>query len=400
MSTLTFEYRAVDRAGVERRGVEHAASEAEAYRRLSADGLVPLSIRSFRARGARSGRGVKLKHLAHFTAQLATLVGARISISDGLISIAEQEADPGLRDLIKGIAARVDSGVPLAEALGEHVELFGEPYVATIRAAEQSGNLVKVLEHQSEMLERLAETRGMVKQALMYPLCVMGVLAVGVTFLVGYVVPKFAAMFESRGVALPPLTQGLAWAGYSVQTFWYLYAAALVAAVWLAPKALRTPRGHAFAERLLSRTPGIGQVLACMGISRFCRVMGISLSSGLGLIESLELAGRSAGRGALMRDVERMVRQVRTGGRLTDVLPGCAYLTPFSKRMLAAGETSAQMPAMCALIARHYDREAQQLSKGLSSLIEPLLIVMIALVVLVIALGIFLPMWDMVKLVG
>jgi len=401
VSTLTFEYRAVDRKGVERRGVAEAASEGDAYRRLSAEGLVPLSIRSA-APAARAApkRRVRLKHISHFTAQLAVLVGARISIADGLMSIAEQESDRGLRQAITAIAARIESGVPLADALEDQAALFGETYIQTIRAAERSGNLVKVLEQQAEMLERLDETRGLVKAALMYPLCVLGVLLVGVTFLVGFVVPKFATMFASRGVALPPLTQALALLGSSVQHYWYIYAVCIAGAVWGIRRGVRTARGARLLENALHRLPGIKSILQAMAISRFTRVLGISLSSGLGLIEGLELAGRAAGRQRLLADAERMAQQVRVGGRLSEVLGECAYLTPFAKRMLSAGETAAQVPSMCALIARHYDREAAQMSKGLSSLIEPLLIVFIALVVLVVALAIFLPMWDMVNLVG
>jgi type II secretory pathway component PulF len=135
-------------------------------------------------------------------------------------------------------------------------------------------------------------------------------------------------------------------------------------------------------------------------VSRFARVLGVSLAAGLGLIESLELAAGASGRPSLAADVQRMAERVRNGSRLCDALTDCGYLPGFARRMLAAGEQSGQVPKMSEVVARHYDRETTHLTKNLGTVIEPVLIVAIAGVVLVVALAIFMPMWDMVKLVG
>jgi type IV pilus assembly protein PilC len=400
MSAVSFQYRAMDREGHRRSGVTQAASEAEAFRQLTAKGLTPLSLTPERSALGRGGRRIRLKDLSHFTAQLGVLMGARLSISEALLSIAEQEPDPKLRAVISDVAARVEAGQTLAESMDEHRALFGEVYIESLRAAEKTGTMTKVLEHLAQMLERQQELRQRVKGALMYPLCVLAVLAVATTFLIGYVVPKFARMFEARGVALPPLTKVMAAIGSSVQGYWYLYAAGVALAVWGVRKAWGTAEGRAWIEGWLHKVPKVKDILVGLALARFSRVLGLSLSAGLGLIESLELAGKAAGRAALQADIEQLVQQVRTGGRLTEGLARCAYVTSFARRMMAAGETSAELPAMCGLVARHYERESEYLSKGLSTLIEPLLIVGITLVVLVVALSIFLPMWDMVKLVG
>jgi MSHA biogenesis protein MshG len=400
--TANFQYEGVDRTGVKRRGVTIATNKTEAYRKIVALGVTPLNIRQ-----AGSGMGsflrpsrIKPRDLAHFTYQLGVLVSARIPISEGLVGIAQQEKDGKLRTVVMDLAKRIQAGEQVAVAMESHKDALGDVYVSTIRAAEKSGSLPKVLDHLSEMLERGQEIRGQVRGALMYPCCIVTVLSLAVLFLIGFVVPKFAKMFSQRNLDLPVFTKLLMNFGNSLQSFWWAYLLGVIVVTVTLRIAWLRPGGRAFIDRAVHRVPYIRDILIGLTISRFCRIFALSLSSGLGLIDSLELSGKSAGRPMLMRDVNRMIAQVRSGGRLMDVLTVCGYLTPFTKRMLVAGEQSAEIPKMCAVVARHYDRETQQLTKNLSTIIEPVLIVAIAGVVLVVALAIFLPMWDMVKIVS
>jgi type II secretory pathway component PulF len=135
-------------------------------------------------------------------------------------------------------------------------------------------------------------------------------------------------------------------------------------------------------------------------MGRFARILGLCLNAGLSLIDALELAGQSAGRSMLRRDATRMVEQVRAGGQIKHVLATCDYIPPFTRRMLASGEEAGELTRMCDVVARHYERDASTLAKNVSTVIEPVLIVLIAAVVLTVALAIFLPMWDMVTLLG
>lgn len=417
MSTTTFEYLAVNQAGARESGSAAGASQAEVFRKLKARGLTPLRVRASAEPAGAAGvqpaaaaageapgkparaRRIRTRDLAHFTAQLGVLVQARIPIADGLISIAEQEADPRLRAIITDVARRIESGETLAGAMDAHRAVWGEVYIQTIRAAEKSGNLTKVLEHLSEMLERSEETRRQVKNALTYPACVAGVMVVGVIFLLGFVVPRFARMFETRGVELPLLTRAMMTAGHAVQSYWWLMLVLAVGGFFAARRVLSTPAGRDRLDRVLNRVPVVGRMLSGLAISRFSHVLGLSLSSGLGLLEALDLAGRSAARPMLMADVRRMCTEVRAGRRLTAAMDTSTYFTPFCRRMFSAGETGGELPRMCSIVARQYDRETGQLSKSLATLIEPILIVSIAGIVLVVALAIFLPMWEMVNLV-
>jgi MSHA biogenesis protein MshG len=409
VSTLSFQYQAIDRIGAKRRGVTIATNKTEAFRKVAALGLTPLSIKQVAAGAEAGAQGlaslfkadrVRTKDLAHFTYQLGVLIAARIPIAEGLISIAEQEKPGRLKTIIMDLAKRIESGEQVAIAMEHHRRALGDVYVETVRAAEKSGNIAKVLEHLSDMLERGQETTRQVRGALMYPACVVSVLILAVLFLVAFVVPKFAKMFQQRNLDLPLFTKILMNFGLSLQHYWWAYIIGLGLAAFGLRLLWIKPAGRTFIDALFHRIPYIRDILIGLTISRFCRIFSLSLSSGLGLIESLELAGKAAGRPLLTRDVTKMVAQVRSGGRLMDVLTVCQYLTPFTKRMLVAGEQSAELPKMCGVITRHYEHETSHLTKNLSTVIEPVLIVAIAGVVVVIALAIFLPMWDMAKLVG
>lgn len=398
-SAALWEYTAVDRGGARCRGAARAATEIDAYRQLTASGLTPVRIRAARNRMGRR-RGVSHREIAHFTYQLSVLIGARIPISQGIRMIAELEPQGRFRGVVSTIAARIESGSLIADAVAEHSPLFGDVYIQTLRAAEQSGNLVKVLEYLSEMLERGIETRQQTRSALMYPACVLVVLALAVVFMIGVVIPRFAVMYTQRQIELPVLTRVLVGLGQSVQGYWWAYLGLALAAGVAARVSWRSPRVRNAVEVLLHRVPVLSSLLVKAAVSRFCRVLSTCLNSGLPLIESLTMAGRASGRSLLRKDVDRLTEQVRAGGKIGAGIQICQYLPPFARRMLASGEDAGELPRMCAVVARHYERDAAASAKNIATVIEPVLIVLIAGVVLLVALGVFLPMWNMVKLMN
>lgn len=403
MSTLTFEYRALQANGVEARGVTTGANKAEAYRQLVARGLTPVRLAPVNAGGRRvrrTGQRIASGDLAHFTYQFGVLMSANLGVAEGLRSIAEQEKPGTLRDLIEDLATRVQAGETIAGAMEKHRELLGDVYVEAVRAAERAGTLPAVLEHLSEMLERTLESQRQVKGALMYPACVCAVLTLATTFLVAFVIPKFAGMFAKRGAELPFVTKVLMLVGQSFQNYWWLYLGVLVGCGLALRSALQRSGGRLALDRALHRVPYIRTILVGLAISRFSRILGIGVSSGLSLIESVDLAGKASGRPSLAQEASRMADHIRGGGTLTSATAESRYLTPFARRMLSAGERSGDIPRMCGVVSRQYERESSALAKNIATVIEPVLVVAIAAVVLVVALAIFMPMWDSMKLVG
>jgi type II secretory pathway component PulF len=398
MSQLAFQYHAIDRRGSKTKGVLRAESQNDAYRQVIAAGMQPVKIAEVRQRRGR-GRRITVKDLSHLTYQLSVLMEARIPIIDGLRSIADQENNPRFKHVINDVAQRIESGQRVTEALSPHRELFGDVYVDTVRAAESSGNMTVVLASLAEMLDRQYEVNKNVKGALMYPICVVGALGLAVTFLMIFVVPKFATMFASRGVELPVPTKILIAFSDFLRTYWYVILAAMIGGVWGLKRACKRPTTRRRLDTALHKVPFLRDVLKGLAVSRFAHVLGISAKSGLGLIDAIEMAGRASGRPLLMLDAQKMQDQVKHGGRLSDVLLDCNYLPPFTRRMMAAGEESAELSKMCGIVARHYDREVAHLTKNVTTVIEPILIVGLAGIVLLVALAIFLPMWNMASLI-
>jgi len=400
MSEQAFAYRAVDDRGRRAKGVTHAHSQAEAYRRLVADGLTPVRIRLESGKRRARGKRVPLKDIAHFTYQLSVLISARVPLSDGIRTIGEQEPSPVFRQVILQIASRIEAGGRIADAIEEHPRIFSEIYVESVRAAEQSGTLSSVLEYLSETLERSLDQRQQLRSALAYPIVVVTVLVIAVTFLIGYVVPKFGRMYEARGVDLPFISQVLLGLGNSIQGFWWLYLGAAAATAFAIKRARSTQRGRAVIERVLRRVPYVKTVLSAVSVARFARVFGLCITSGVNLIDAIALGGRASGSASLEAETELIVNRVKSGEGLSQALRTSNEIPAFAKRMLTAGEASGELPRMASVIARHHERETAVATKYLTTVLEPILIVLVAGVVLVVALAVFLPMWDLVTLIG
>ncbi len=401
MTQVAFQYKAIDRQGAVSKGSVQASDRQGAYRELVSAGLKPLHIAP--ARGSLFGKGgkrVPVKDLAHLTYQLSVLLEARVPIVQGLEAIADQETNEFLQQVIRDVADQIATGSTVTDALTPHRALFGDVYIETVRAAEISGNMVEVLGHLAEMLERNFEMRKRVKGALMYPLCVIVALGVAVSFLMVFVVPRFAKMFAARGMELPLPTQIVIGISNVMMNYWYLVIGGSVFAVWGVRRLNRNPKSQRWLDTQLHRVPLLRDMLKGLAISRFAHVLGIAFRSGLNLIDALDMAGRASGRPLLESDTQMMKEQVNHGGRLTECMNNCDYLPGFAKRMIAAGEEAGELPRMCEIVARHYDRETDHLTKNVSTLIEPIMIAGLAGVVLVIALAIFLPMWNMAALLG
>lgn len=399
MSESVFKYVAVDGAGARRRGVVRASGEQEAFRRIASMGLTPFSLRPAREPTALLRyRGATLTDIAALTRELSVLIEARIPIEEGLNSIAESEKRPAQREMIRDIAARILAGSTISEAIDQHRQTFGEVYVETVRAAERTGSLISVTSHLADMLERQVELRQQLKRALAYPVIVVGVVALAVSVIIVFVVPRFAETFASSDVQLPLTTRAIQALAASVRSHWWAYLGTIVGAAFACMAAWKTEGGRAFFERAFRIVPFIEKTLVAVTTARFARVFGISLGSGLGVTESIEMGGRATGRPLFAQECNAIADRLRGGEALKDAIEAGTYLPSFARRMISAGKDSAELSRSCGVVAKHYEREAEHLTKGVGQVIEPLLTVALAVIVLVIALSVFLPMWQMVKI--
>jgi MSHA biogenesis protein MshG len=283
-------------------------------------------------------------------------------------------------------------------ALEKYRETFGDVYIETVRAAERSGSLVAVMAHLAELLERQMETQQQLKRAMTYPAIVLSVIFIAVTVIIVFVVPKFAAIFESQGAQLPITTRVVQAIGDSVRAYWYLYCGVLIGALVTLVAMWKSTGGRLMLETFMTKIPYVGRVIVSVTTGRFARVLCIGLQSGLDVIEALQMGGRATARPVFVNECEAMVERLRQGENLPDVLRATRYLPSFARRMIGAGKDASDLARSCDVVARHYDREASHLTKNVSTVIEPIMTVAMAGIVLLVALSVFLPMWGMVRL--
>lgn len=401
MSDTRFKYSAIDSGGTKHDGEILAPSQAEAFRRLGSKGLTPLKLVADRADSsmfAFSSNTIKPDHITELTRELAVLVEAKIPLARGLASIAESESNAALKEMLNDVAVAIESGSPLTEALSRHRQHFGDVYIETLRAAERSGDLVSVMKLLADLLEKTRETKQLIKRAMAYPTIVLIAVAVAVTVIVVFVIPKFGATFASQGVEMPITTRVLQAVGENVKLYWWAYVSGLAAAIIGLICSWRTEGGRNVIEGLLLKTPYISRILTAVTASRFVRVMSIGLSSGLDVIESIEISGKASGRPLFASECRVMADRLRGGETVDGVIRSSKYLPNFSKRILSAGKDSAEMSRSCRIIADHYEREANHLTKNINTIIEPILTFALAGIVLLIALSVFLPMWKMASI--
>jgi type II secretory pathway component PulF len=396
-----FQYIALDAEGRRCSGAVEAATEPEAVRRLAAKGISPIRVRERSSRvrvPSLGGDRISQRDISALTREISVLVEANIPIARGLHSVAEHEKNARLRDMVTDIATMIESGERLTSAFGKYRSVFGEIYIESIRAAEQSGTLASVTEHLADMLERSIESREQVRRALTYPAIVIAFVALAMSVIVLFVVPRFAVIFESNGVELPLTTRVIRAVGESAKAWWWAYGVSALSAMYIFRRQWRSESGRIRIESVLLKTPYLGAMLTAVATARFSRVLSIALGSGIEVIESIWIAGRSTGRPVFVAECERLCDRMRAGESLATVLNSSEQLPSFARRLLGAGKDSKELAGAGRIIARHYDRIAEHMSKNVNTIIEPMITIAIAVIVLVVALSVFLPMWQMVSI--
>jgi MSHA biogenesis protein MshG len=401
MNEITFNYTAVSAQGVRSQGQVSATTVADALRKLSMQGLTPLDVTEAKEPlsllNFQNGK-ITSDTIAQLTRELAVLLEARIPLAQGLASIADTEPNPALQKMLNDVASSIEAGAPLTQALEHYQQHFGPVYMETLRAAERSGDLVGVMRLLADLLDKIQETRQLLRRAMTYPIIVMGAITLAISVIVIFVIPKFAATFASQGVQMPMMTRVLQAVGDSVRENWIAYGVSLVTVIGGAFLWGRTSRGRACFEHVILHIPYIDRIILAVTASRFVRVMGIGLSSGLDIIDSIEISGRATGRPLFAAECQVMAERLRRGEKVEAVIRSSRYLPNFAKRILGAGKDSQEMSRACNIVAHHYEREASHLSKNINTIIEPVMTFALAAIVLVVALSVFLPMWQMARI--
>ncbi|MBI4561380.1 MAG: type II secretion system F family protein [Candidatus Rokubacteria bacterium] len=340
-------------------------------------------------------RRVKQKELIAFSRQMATLFGAHLPLTVSLEAMEKQTENLVLRAVIVAIRQDISGGSSLSDAMKKHPKMFSELYVNMVKAGESSGTLDKVMARLAQLAEKEGDTRAKVKSATRYPVIVLSIIPLAFIALVTLVIPKFEGIFAKSKAALPLPTRILMAANQFVADYWYVMLGATLVTVVLIRRHLATEHGKAQWDRLKIKLPVIGPLVLKGALSRFTRVFATLEASGVPILNTLAIASKTVGNHAISAVIDRVAESVKEGKGLGGPLRESEFFPPIVTQMISIGEESGEMEAMLMKVSDYYDAEVEEAVKGLVASIEPMLIVALAGVALLFAMGIFLPMWNL-----
>lgn len=375
-----------------------AESERAAGKLLMSRNLTPLEIRpEAESKGSFSNLTDRIttKDRVVFTRQLATLINAGLPLAQSLHTVQEQTTNKKLKVVAQNIITEVEGGSTLAEAFKRQA-IFSELFIALVAAGEVSGTLDKALERVADQQEKDAEIASKVKGAMLYPGIVMAVMIGVIVFMLTSVVPQIENLYSSLGKDLPFFTQVMVDASAFVGKFWYLLIFAFVVGVFYIRRYSKTTNGRAFFDRLKMKVPLFGVLFKILYMARFTRTGETLLMSGVPMLEMLRISGGSAGNVHIQAAVARAAEKVKSGKSLAQSLKKEEVILPLVPQMISIGEQSGSVDGMMGKAATFYEKELDNAIKTISTSIEPVLMVLLALVAGGMVGAILLPIYQLV----
>jgi type IV pilus assembly protein PilC len=403
---MTFEYKVRDRAGTVQSGQMEAASSAAVAKTLRDKGFVPLKIAERRVgsldkevRLPGMKKKVKAKEIAVFSRQLATMVNSGLTLVRALTVLQEQSENLVFAQIIGDVRMRVEQGSSLSASLTNHPKVFGNLYVSMVQAGEVGGALDETLIRLADTLESGVRLRSKVKSAMAYPVMVFSLVILITIAMLVFIVPIFSRMYDDLGGELPLPTQTLVNISGLLTKWWWLIGIIVVGVVVVFKRWIRTPDGRAKWDRLKLRAPLFGKLVQKVAISRFARTMSVLSRTGVPVLQALDIVAATAGN-SLVADALRDVQEsVKRGDSLAGPLARHDVFPPMVTHMMAVGEETGALDAMLGKVADFYDQEVDSSVSAITSLIEPILIVVMAVVVGGILISLYLPMFNIAKLI-
>ena len=425
-----FNYIALDKGGKETKGTIEAASQNEAIGRVKDMSLFPTKIieaekeaaggaggkkaakaakPAAKAAGKKGGAmninisipglggKVKPKVLTTFTRQLATLVDAGLPLLRGLRVLEKQERNVVLKKILGELAVSIEGGSTFSEALAQHPKTFNKLFVNMVKAGELGGVLEVVLKRLAEFSEKAQKIKGKVKAAMFYPVAVL-IVAVGIMILLMvFVVPKFKEVFAGMNMKLPAFTELVLGISELIKDNILGTMGAMAGVVVLFMLAVRTKVGRHAWDKFKLKMPAIGPVISKVAIARFTRTLGTLVSSGVPILQALNIVKETAGNVIIANAVVKIHESVKEGETITAPLEGSGVFPPMVVSMVDVGEQTGAMPEMLLRISDNYDEEVDNSVAAMTSLLEPIMIVFLAVIVGSIVIAMFLPLIAMIS---
>ncbi|MGE4157498.1 MAG: type II secretion system F family protein [Planctomycetota bacterium] len=381
-------------------GQLEANSKDEATKKLGGQGIVNLTIqvRTDKTKAAKPKKPpnarVKPEDLAVFTRQMCTMIGAGIPLLEGLEIMSEQAEDPGFSHVLRTVVESVRTGNDLSESLAAHPKVFEKIYVNMVKAGEASGQIDTILDRLAGYMEESAKLKGEIKSAMTYPVISL-VMVLGIAvFLMAVVVPQFEEIFTALGAPLPAPTQIVLAISRSMTSNFALWAIGGVGLFFGVKFGKKTKKGQRMWDSLALKAPIIGPIATKVAISRFSRTFSTLLSSGVPILQALEIVAATSGNVLLEEAILAARDNVREGNELSGPLSQCGVFPLMVTRMISIGEKSGALEQLLGKVSEFYDSQVEQAIKSLTSLIEPIMIGAMGIIVGGIVLAIFLPIFD------
>jgi type IV pilus assembly protein PilC len=397
-----FSYQAITETGTSTKGEIEAESVENASSLIAARGYIPTRVQPSKAGAPAlklSGASalfsrIKTPDLILFSKQFKTLIRSGVPMLTILQVLEDQTENKHLKSVLGAIHQDIREGASLYDAFKRHPEVFSPLYCSMLKAGESAGALPEILDRLVYVIEHEHKVKSDVKSAMTYPIIVLSFLAVAFFILLIGVIPKFVNIFKNAGLELPLPTKICLGLYQFIVQYWYILAVAVIGGGIALLLYTRTQQGRFVRDTLLLQIPLAGKLFQKAAISRFASIFSILQSSGVDILDAMDILSGTIGNEAISRQLEGIKDRLREGRGISTPLRQAKYFTPMLINMIAVGEESGHLDVLLRDVAMHYDTEVEYATKKLSDAIAPVLTISLAAVVGFFALAIFLPMWD------
>ena len=395
----TFTYTARNPNGDLKSASIDAPSRDDVVNQLRRQRLTIIKVDEEKVRAKKSGGGISMRDIVIFTRQFSTMINAGLPLVQALDILARQSENKALAAVVRDVVFDVESGNTVADAMRKHPKAFSDLYTNMVAAGEAGGILDTILNRLAIFMEKNDALVRKVKGAMIYPTVIMCVAGLCVLILLWKVIPVFASMFGSVGMELPLPTQIVIAASNFLNAYWYLLIAGAAALGFTIKKYYSTPNGQLVIDRLMLHTPVLGDVLRKSAVSRFTRTLGTLISSGVSILDGLEITARTSGNRVVQDAIMGSRASIAGGETIAAPLQKSKVFPPMVISMIAVGEQTGGLDEMLTKIADFYDDEVDAAVTALLSLLEPIMIVFLGVVVGGMVVAMYLPIFDMVNAV-
>ncbi|WP_243294245.1 type II secretion system F family protein [Geothrix mesophila] len=395
-----YAWKGKNRMGEAQEGVLVSESRDAAAATLKRNGIEVTGISAMAAKGTKSLGKVKPKDLAIFTRQFSVMIDAGLPLVQCLEILGAQQVDKGFQKIIEAVREDVEKGLTLQAALSKHPKAFNDLYVNMVGAGESGGILDVILQRLSSYIEKAVKLTAKVKGAMTYPVAIITIAIAVVVIIMVKVIPVFSAMYDGLGSKLPfPTLVCMAISSALINYSWILILATVLIVVGLR-QYYKTPAGRLQIDALMLKIPIIGDVLRKVAVARFCRTLGTLISSGVPILEGMDITARTAGNMVIQNAILKSKDAVEQGRNISTPLAETKVFPPMVVQMVGVGEATGALDAMLAKVADFYEDEVDNAVANLTSLMEPIMIAMLGGIIGFIVVAMYLPIFNLANVFG